>query len=78
MILNKLLFRYQQEIDQQTTTKIKTLVKSGNCVDNNILLTLNDKNYKLQSVIFHIGKESIKVHFNKYLFQGKQSPAGIT
>ena len=77
MILNKLLFRYQQEIDQQTTTKIKTLVKSGNCVDNDILLTVNDKNYKLQSFIFHIGKESIKVNYNKYLFQGKQSPAGI-
>ena len=53
---NELLSRYQQDIGQQTTTKIKTLVKTGNRVDNDIMLTVNDKNYRLQSVIFHIGE----------------------
>ena len=62
---NELLSRYQQDIGQQTTTKIKTLVKTGNRVDNDIMLTVNDRNYRLQSVIFHIGEYCLnKVNCN--------------
>ena len=53
---NNSISRYKRESGQQTTTKIKTLVKTGNRVDNDVLLTVNDKIYKLQSVIFHLGK----------------------
>ena len=53
---NNQFSRYKRGSGQQTTTKIKTSVKTGNRVDNDVLLTVNDRIYKLQSVIFHLGK----------------------
>jgi hypothetical protein len=60
------VFRYKRDTNidgQQRTIKINTVLKTGHLEGNSISLTVGDKLYTLQSVIFHQG-----IVFNIYSF----------
>ena len=63
----------QSEDGQQRTRKIRTVVTTGNREGDSIILSLCDKRYSLQSVLFHQGKtlfiEEI-IQLNFYSLQG--------
>jgi hypothetical protein len=56
IIQNILRYKVEEcEDGQQRTRKIKTVVTTGRKEGNSIILSLCDRHYSLQSVLFHQG-----------------------